>query len=83
MTKALLRKKVHKYVDQVDENTLRVLDAMLTQLLHNDKANSYLTDEDEKELDEQVRRLEAGESKMQSWSKVKKRILSKKKPKSE
>jgi len=83
MTKAVLRKKVHQYVDQVDEKTLRVIDAMLTQLLSNkDKANSYLTDEDEKELDEQVRRLETGESKMQSWSKVKKRILSKKKAKS-
>ncbi len=80
MTKAVLRKKVHKYVDQVDEKTLLVLDAMLTQIIYsNDKANSYLTDEDEKELDEQVRRLETGESKMQSWSKVKKRILSKKK----
>lgn len=46
------------------------------------KMHSYLTDIDENELDEQVRSLETGESKMQSWSKVKKRILSKKKLKS-
>jgi len=83
MTKALLRKKVHKYVDQVDEKTLRMLDAMLTQLLkYSDLESSYLTDEQEKELDERVRRLEVGESKMQTWGKVKERILNKKKPKS-
>lgn len=83
MTKALLRKKVHKYVDQVDEKTLRILDAMLTQILsHDDLGNSYLTDEQEKELDERVRRLEVGESKMETWGKVKERILNKKKSKS-
>jgi hypothetical protein len=83
MTKALLRKKVHKYVDQVDEKTLRMLDAMLTQLLnYNNAEESYLTDEMVDELDEQVRRLEVGESKMQTWGKVKERILSKKKTKS-
>lgn len=83
MTKALLRKKIHKYVDQVDEKTLRMLDAMLTQLLsYNDVGKSYLTDEQEQELDERVRRLEVGESKMHSWSKAKKRILNKKNVKS-
>ena len=83
MTKALLRKKVHKYVDQADEKTLRMLDAMLSELARFDYTeNSYLTDEQEKELDERVRRLEAGESKMQTWGKVKKRILGKKKVKS-
>jgi len=82
MTKALLRKKVHKYVDQVDEKTLRMLDAMLTQLLnYNNAEESYLTDEMVDELDEQVKRLETGESKMQTWGKVKERILSKKKAK--
>lgn len=83
MTKAFLRKQVHKYVDQADEKTLRMLNAMLSELARPEfTGNSYLTDEQERELDERVRRLEAGESKMQTWGKVKKRILGKKNVKS-
>jgi hypothetical protein len=75
MTKAVLRARVHKYVDQADEQTLQVINAVLSGALNTHEVDSFLSDKDVEELDEHVRRLESGESKAHSWSKVKSRIL--------
>lgn len=83
MTKALLRRQVHKYVDQVDEKTLRLLNAMLSEAIHIEEDNGTLLTPDQiKELDKRVKLYQAGEMKMQSWGKVKARILKKQKTKS-
>ncbi len=83
MTKALLRKKVHQYVDQVDEKMLRLLNAMLSEAIHIEEDNgTLLTPEQIKELDRRVKLYQAGEMKSQPWGKVKARILKKQKSKS-
>jgi putative addiction module component (TIGR02574 family) len=83
MTKALLRKKVHKYVDQVDEKTLRMLDAMLTEALSiQDEGESMMTNAQYAEVERRAKSFEAGESKMLSWGKVKTDIRKKYKAKS-
>lgn len=82
MTKAVLRKKVHKYVDQVDEKTLRMLNAMLSEAVHSDEdSGTLLSPAQIKELDKRVKLYEAGEMKMQTWGKVKSGILKKHKAK--
>ncbi|HET6989760.1 MAG TPA: addiction module protein [Bacteroidia bacterium] len=83
MTKALLRKKIHKYVDLVDEKTLRLLNALLSEAIHIEEDNgTLLTPEQVKELDRRVKLYQVGEMKTQPWGKVKERILKKHKPKS-
>lgn len=82
MTTATLRKKVHKYVDQVDEKTLRLLSAMLTEALQFEEDNgTLLTPDQVKELDRRVKLYQTGEMKMHTWGKVKSRILKKHKSK--
>lgn len=76
MTENQLRKKVKNQLDKVDERTLRMIDALLTEALLPEK-HAYLTDADYEELDRRVRSLSVGESRMHTWSSVKKRILSK------
>lgn len=83
MTKALLRKQVHKYVDQVDEKTLRLVDALLSEALDiQEEGDSMMTDEQYSEVKRRSKSFEAGESKMQSWGKVKADIRKKHKAKS-
>jgi putative addiction module component (TIGR02574 family) len=77
MTKSQLKKKVRDQLEKVDERTLRMVDAMLTEALAPGEA-SYLTDDDYAELDRRVKSLEVGESKMHTWSSVKKRVLKRK-----
>ncbi len=75
MTKAVLRKKVHKYVDQVDEKTLRLVSAMLSEALDiQDESESMMTDAQYAEVEERARSLEAGETKAISWGKLKTEI---------
>lgn len=82
MTTAVLRKKVHKYVDQVDEKTLRLLNAMLSEAVQLEENNdTLLSPEQVKELDRRVKLYQAGEMKMHTWSKVKSGILKKHKSK--
>ncbi|CAN5911951.1 hypothetical protein BH11BAC7_BH11BAC7_03080 [soil metagenome] len=72
MTTAVLRKKVHKYVDQVDEKTLRILNAMLTEALDiQDEGESMMTNAQYAVVKERARSLEAGETKAISWGKLK------------
>lgn len=72
MTKALLRKKVHKYVDQVDEKTLRLVNALLTEALHlQDEGESMMTDAQYAEVQKRAKSLEAGETKLITWGKLK------------
>jgi putative addiction module component (TIGR02574 family) len=80
MTTAVLRKRVHKYVDKVDEKSLRVLEAMLTEMLSQEE-ESYLTGEQLKELDRRIKRHEAGEGSMDTWENVKARVRKKHKAK--
>jgi hypothetical protein len=83
MSKALLRKKVHKYVDQVDEKTLRLVDALLTEALDiQDEGESLMTGAQYNEVEQRAKSFEAGESKMLSWGKVKTDIRKKYKAKS-
>ncbi|CAN5911920.1 hypothetical protein BH11BAC7_BH11BAC7_03060 [soil metagenome] len=82
MTTAVLRKKVHKYVDQVDEKTLRILNAMLTEAVQIDEdKGTLLTPDQVKELDRRVKLYQAGEMEMHTWGKVKSHILKKHKSK--
>lgn len=76
MTKAQLKKKVKDQLERVDERTLRMVDALLTEALLPSN-ESYLTNADYTELDRRVKSLEVGESKMHTWSSVKKRVLNK------
>ena len=72
MTKALLRKKVHKNVDQVDEKTLRLVDALLTEALDIlDERETRMTDAQYAEVEKRSKSYELGESKMLPWGKVK------------
>jgi hypothetical protein len=83
MTKALLRKKVHKYVDQVDEKTLRLLDALLTEALEiQDEGESLMTNAQYAEVQHRAKSFEVGEAKMLSWGKVKADIRKKYKSRS-
>ena len=75
MTKAGLRKNVHKYVDQVDEKTLRLVNAMLTEALHlQDESESLMSDAQYQEVLRREKSFEAGESEMISWRKVKSQV---------
>ena len=75
MTKALLRKTVHKYVDQVDEKTLRLVNALLTEALHlQDEGESMITDAQYAEVERRAKSLEAGETKTITWGKLKSEI---------
>jgi putative addiction module component (TIGR02574 family) len=83
MTKALLRKNVHKYVDQVDEKTLRLVNALLTEALHlQDEGESMLTDAQYEEVERRSKSLEAGETKTITWGKLKSEIRKNHKAKS-
>jgi putative addiction module component (TIGR02574 family) len=72
MTKAVLRKKVHKNIDQADEKTLRLIDALLTEALDiQNEGQTRMTDEQYAEVERRSKSFEVGESKMLSWGKVK------------
>lgn len=80
MTKAQLKKKVKDQLERVDERTLRMVEALLTEALLP-SSETYLTNADYAELDRRVKSLCVGESQMHTWSAVKKRITSKKRRK--
>ncbi|MDQ3110617.1 MAG: hypothetical protein M3R17_12050 [Bacteroidota bacterium] len=75
MTKAVLRKQVHKYVDKADEKTLRLVNALLSEALEmEEEGESMMTNTQYEEVKRRAKGLEAGEIKTISWGKLKSEI---------
>lgn len=61
MTTLQLRKKVHEYVDRVDDDVLEMLLAMLKVKVESDENNSLLSKSQQKEVVRRYERHVAGE----------------------
>lgn len=63
-----LRKKLHDYVDQVDPDFLRVLNAMIEEHLRNQSNEIVLSDEDMQEIERRKAAMLSGEDKgVDAW----------------
>lgn len=72
MTTTIIRKKVHQYIDEAEENVLEVVYKML-KLYAGDDNQSMLSDEQKKELDRRSKLYHQGKLKASSWEEVKQR----------
>jgi len=71
MTSTALRKKVHQYVDDVDDNLLEVVYNLFK--LYNEEDESLMTKEQKSELDKRAQLYREGKLKTYSWKEVKAR----------
>lgn len=78
MTAATLRKKVHQYVDDMDENVLDVVYRML-KLYKEEESASVMTKEQKIELDRTLTEHKAGKLKYYTLNEAK-RVLYKDNP---
>ena len=78
MTATRLRKKVHQYVDDVEENILEVVYNMLKIYVDEDDA-SLMSKSQKAEIDKRTRLFHQGKIKTSSWEDVKKRSRAEKK----
>jgi len=69
MTSTALRKKVHQYVDSVDDSLLEVVYNLFK--LYREEDDSLLTKEQKTELDKRAELYRAGKLKTFSWKEVK------------
>ncbi|MBI3503106.1 MAG: addiction module protein [Bacteroidetes bacterium] len=72
MTTTAIRKKVHQYVDEAEENVLEVIYKML-KLYSGDESESLMSDEQKKEMDRRSKLFRQGKLKTSSWEEVKQR----------
>ena len=72
MTVTTLRKKVHQYLDEADEDVLEVV-YRLMKLYSPDNTQSLLTDEQKEELEKRANLYLEGRMKTSSWEDVRKR----------
>lgn len=72
MTKAALKKQIHQYIDLVDEKTLRMVKALLSEALdESDELKSSLTKEQLAVLTQRVKNFKEGQTRQFSLSEVK------------
>ncbi len=69
MTRTALRKKVHHYIDTVDDSLLEVVYNLFRLYIEEDE--SLLTKEQKAELDKRAELYRAGKLKTFSWKEVK------------
>lgn len=75
MTTTAMRTKVHKYIDEVDNDVLEVVYKLLEVYRHNN--TSMLTDEQQKEVLKRSAQYKTGKIKGYSLSEVRKHIKQK------
>lgn len=75
MTKTAIRKKVHQYVDEAEENVLEVVYKLL-KLYSGEDSDSLMSEEQKSEIDKRSLLYREGKSKTSSWNSVKKRTRS-------
>ena len=69
MTSTALRKKVHQYVDDVDDDLLEVVYNLFK--LYKEEDGSLMTKEQKTELDKRAQLYQEGKLKTYSWKEVK------------
>ena len=72
MTAIALRKKVHKYVDDIEENVLEAVYKML-KIYVDDDGESLMNEGQKAEIDKRSKLYHQGKLKTYSWDEVKKR----------
>ncbi len=72
MTATTLRKKVHQYVDHVEDNVLEAIYNML-KIYVDDDGKSLMSDSQKAEIDKRAKLFKEGKLKTSSWEEVKKR----------
>jgi len=71
-----LRKETKKYIDHADERVVRLVCAMLEADAENENASYQLTPEQEKMLEDRMKKAKKGLTKFSTWEEVEKRITS-------
>ncbi len=71
MTASLLRKKVHQYIDDAEENILEVVYNMM-KIYVDDDGKSLMTVSQKREIEKRSREYHKGKTKTLSWEQVKK-----------
>ena len=69
MTTTAIRKKVHQYIDDAEENVLEAIYRML-KIYVDDGNESLMTKEQKKEIDKRSRLFRQGKLKASSWEEV-------------
>ena len=75
MTTLSVRKKVHQYVDDADENILEVVYKMLQIYLEDEE----ITSEQKIHINQRLKKYERGGNRLYTWEEVKRNVQKRKK----
>lgn len=75
MTTTAIRKKVHQYVDDAEENILEAMYSML-KIYVDAEEESFMSKEQKNEIDKRSKLYRQGRLKTSSWEEVKKQTRS-------
>lgn len=75
MTTTAIRKKVHQYVDEAEENILEAMYSML-KIYVDAEEESFMSKEQKNEIDKRSKLYRQGRLKTSSWEEVKKQTRS-------
>ncbi|HXL56598.1 MAG TPA: hypothetical protein VN958_10095 [Chitinophagaceae bacterium] len=78
METAIIREKLHQYVDKSDEKFLKLMYALAKEYHEDDDFEYEFTEEDIKAFDERRKKRLSGENKTYNWGEAKEIITGKK-----
>lgn len=78
MEQAVIKQKLHQYIDNSDEKLLKIMFAIAKEYNEDDDLDYQFTDEDIKEFDSRRQQRLNGESSLYTWEQAKEIITGRK-----